>query len=280
MKSLTWSRNLAHALPPWLLQYWDHLKQILLSFVIFVSFSLKEKKKTFFILLKVFFDLKCECYCHLQCPVKPEISTIGLAVVNQNIYIYFICSSYIVFVARHVLMPVDCVLWRCFEAWRGHIHGFKAVCETVDVYLDRKSDTSCVCDPKCLCFKSQGKSDVVHTKLCSEEIGAACFGFFFLSPSHILGLKLFILLLQSSLNSIFTFLSSPIIELLLSQWTGLKTGWRCYRYFCSPHTDVSRFWFLDWRHWQRTLHWILATSVGSCWVTEGAGRYLLVELMQ
>lgn len=60
----------------------------------------------------------------------------------------------------------------------AYIHSFMAVCHIVDVYLDRKSDASCVCDPKCLCFKCQGKIDV-HTWLRSEGIGAAHFLFFF-----------------------------------------------------------------------------------------------------
>lgn len=150
-----------------------------------------------------------------------------------------------------------------------------AVCHTVDVYLDRCQ--LCVFDPKCLCFRRHWKSDVVHTQLCSEEIGAACF-FFFLNPSHILGLKTFIL--QSSLNSTFAFLSPPLLSFSWASERVWKLDYVVTGTFVTHIHAVSRFWFLDWRHWQWTLHWILATSVGSCWVDEGVGHYLLVEPMQ
>lgn len=58
-----------------------------------VLFSSRKKKRNF-LLLKLLFDLKCECYCHLKCPVKPKISTMALAVVNQNIYIFYMFILY------------------------------------------------------------------------------------------------------------------------------------------------------------------------------------------
>lgn len=92
IKLRTWSSTQlpAHTLPPWLLTYWDHLKQSF-SFIyiclIFVKIWFKKKKVNFILI----FDLKCECYCHLRCPVKPkEIYTMALTVVNHNIYILYV----------------------------------------------------------------------------------------------------------------------------------------------------------------------------------------------
>ncbi len=81
----------------------------------------------------------------------------ALAVLNQNID--FVCSSCICFCSQTC---ADAGSVCCEDAWRhaGGTYSFMAVSQTVDVYLDRKSDASCLCvcvcerererDPKCV----------------------------------------------------------------------------------------------------------------------------------
>lgn len=125
-------------------------------------------------------------------------------------HIYFICLSNVVFVAKHVLMLVDCVVLRCFQGQMGHIHSHMVICHTVDVYLGRKSNATCVSVIPDV-FYSKAKARVMLYTVAQKRRSTSCF--FFLkkrkkkTPPHILVLKISISLLQSSLNfSCFAFL--------------------------------------------------------------------------
>lgn len=152
------------------------------------------------------------------------------------------------FVAKLVLKLVLKIVWCDANATcKGH------VCGSMAVFLSdcRRTGTSCVCIFVCafaqlLVLKAK-EGVIFYTQMCWEEIGAV-----FFKSSYFFSLKIFILLLQSSLNF---FLFFPKHWASSEPVKGLKTGRCCYRYFYDA-TFSSWFWFLGLeKKILKKLHW-------------------------
>lgn len=133
------------------------------GFLFFVTFDCSSFGRNF-ILLKLLFHLKSYCCCHLKCLVKPKISLVALAVINQILF-----SCLLFFLSQAWTDTGRLYAMKLFWGPKGtYTHCCMAVYHTVDVDFGqmpkkKKKCQVCVCDPRCLLIqKPRKKSDIAH----------------------------------------------------------------------------------------------------------------------